>query len=137
MTKIRKSFNSLSRDHRNRKGIRTNRRRVSFNSLSRDHSNPVPFCGATVLLKLSTPSLGITIHFEDDIYNFCYAIFQLPLSGSHATVPSRPSDRSLGLFQLPLSGSLGSGDVARQIIRRLLLSTPSLGITWWQQSSSG
>ena len=86
---------------------------------------------------LSTPSLGITIHFEDDIYNFCYAIFQLPLSGSHATVPSRPSDRSLGLFQLPLSGSLGSGDVARQIIRRLLLSTPSLGITWWQQSSSG
>jgi len=78
---------------------------------------------------LSTPSLGITSNERKDQYSGGVCIFQLPLSGSHASVQHddlthinlRLSTPSLGItsvaeatiedivrcvvFQLPLSGS--------------------------------
>jgi len=104
------AFNSLSRDHADYRTWAVKRRataRRTFNSLSRDHEN---LRAGTAMIsrspKLSTPSLGITSVNYRLRGRKCPHCFQLPLSGSRSTRPtrSRPSLK--------------------------LLSTPSLGITY-------
>jgi hypothetical protein len=59
----------------------------SFNSLSRDHITELVRDDERALKKvrLSTPSLGITLDERPDIHDF--VSFQLPLSGSPSPIP--------------------------------------------------
>ena len=106
---IREAFNSLSRDHQQQRVPASTRlcrySASTFNSLSRDHYSEVE-ARFNMLVKLSTPSLGITVQKLRFLSDYHPDDFQLPLSGSHEQGrPREARGHHSPCFQLPLSGS--------------------------------
>ena len=108
---------------------------VSFNSLSRDHmfDKILDFILASPL-RLSTPSLGITVPAE--MMNPPGSIIlSTPSLGITKFKVKHNIVFSYMTFQLPLSGSPEDGsDESSCSKNSSRLSTPSLGITWGQGS---
>ena len=107
---IEEAFNSLSRDHIRVRAVAYPHLQtiLTFNSLSRDHPTPsFPPLPGGVRMRLSTPSLGITIAIfllVDVEHHF--APFN-SLSRDHTVyLTRRQNNLRRPSFQLPLSGSL-------------------------------
>jgi len=79
-------------------------------------------------MKLSTPSLGITDKLDKFVFiEFGRQVFQLPLSGSHDDIQIKEEDAAI-ILSTPSLGITWT-TVARQRVDTGILSTPSLGIT--------
>ena len=101
----------------------------TFNSLSRDHLDNVDDDVEAAIRYFQLPLSGSRGRQHLGRASLL-ALFQLPLSGSQ-NLPARATAMAIIIFQLPLSGSRdhSTRTFPYSLIRRAVLSTPSLGIT--------